>query len=232
MTLFVFDFDQTLTSIHVFKFLAGWGAAAAGGGGPRALTERGQIYLAEHYESMGSVFQYDGADGLVRTAENGENWSVAIFGGIDRLELLRGFLWKLVSKNCELRVHTRGYVGAVRRCLSFVGLDQFFTEIWGHVRDKYAKGSEPALPFDTSAAAGGAHPFEGDVSFGKWKNKVSKLLDFRKDLGLFFEDVVFVEDDFEEVELCEKCGAALTVFVEDRRGMTTVEMEKCLRLTK
>ena len=103
-----FDFDLTLTVVHVFKSLAGWVDAqvcmlAMRGivvSEPHALTERGQ---------------------LRRLAELGPAWIEQAFGGFSRVAAIRKLLDGLLSSGCRIILVTRGYVGVARKCLAEVG---------------------------------------------------------------------------------------------------------------
>ena len=103
-----FDFDLTLTVVHVFKSLAGWVDAqvcmlAMRGivvSEPHALTERGQ---------------------LRRLAELGPAWIEQAFGGFSRVAAIRRLLDGLLSSGCRIILVTRGYVGVARKCLAEVG---------------------------------------------------------------------------------------------------------------
>ena len=90
-----FDFDLTLTVVHVFKSLAGWVDAqvcmmAMRGllvAEPHALTERGQ---------------------LRRLAELGPAWIEQAFGGFSRVTAIRKLLDGLLSSGCRIILVTRG----------------------------------------------------------------------------------------------------------------------------
>ena len=75
-----FDFDQTISRIHVFKQLAGW---EPGVRPPHALSERGQIHRLKMLNEAGPVFVYDGH--AVQVAQTSQSttasWTACALGG-------------------------------------------------------------------------------------------------------------------------------------------------------
>lgn len=233
LQLIVFDFDQTLSVTHVFKYLAGWEEEAAardqtrGGAGrfearraergskplreaprPSALTERGQLRLIGELDKNG-VFDSDG-------------FAAAAFGGKARIKQLRSLLQGLKEKNVEMVVCTRGLIGAVRKCLSDVGLLEFFAEVYGNHGDDYGE-----TPYDREVARSPLTEVErslmGSRAQAAWTAKDKLICDMmhRKSLGR--NQVCLVEDDPGEI----RRGRALcrTVFVKDAAGMTAEHFE-------
>ena len=77
-----FDFDQTLSRIHVFKQLAGW---EPGVSPPHASSERGQIHRLQMLSDAGQVYAYD-SGGCVIQAERAlgaaaASWTACALGG-------------------------------------------------------------------------------------------------------------------------------------------------------
>ena len=74
-----FDFDQTISRIHVFKQLAGW---EPGVRPPHALSERGQIHRLKMLNEAGPVFVYDGhAVQVAQTSSTTASWTACALGG-------------------------------------------------------------------------------------------------------------------------------------------------------
>lgn len=151
-----YDFDFTLTVIHVFKSLAGWVDAqvcmlAMRGmvvSEPHALTERGQ---------------------LRRLAELGPAWIQQAFGGFSRVLAIRKLLDGLVSSGCRIILVTRGYVGVARKCLKEVGLLDPFEALYGNIGVAY--GTRTAYDIETELNGNGISE-EIDRLWsllGKWK---------------------------------------------------------------
>ena len=151
-----FDFDLTLTVVHVFKSLAGWVDAqvcmlAMRGivvPEPHALTERGQ---------------------LRRLAELGPAWIGQAFGGFSRVSAIRKMLDGLLANGCRIILVTRGYVGVARKCLQEVGLLDCFEALYGNIGVAY--GTRTAYDQETEASVSGASE-EVDRLWsllGKWR---------------------------------------------------------------
>lgn len=151
-----FDFDFTLTVVHVFKSLAGWVDAqvcmlAMRGmvvSEPHALTERGQ---------------------LRRLSELGPAWIEQAFGGFSRVTAIAKLLDGLVSSGCRIILVTRGYVGVARKCLQEVGLLGRFEALYGNIGVAY--GTRTAYDIETELNRNGLSE-EVDRLWsllGKWK---------------------------------------------------------------
>ena len=75
-----FDFDQTVSKIHVFKQLAGW---EPGVDAPHALSERGQIHRLKMLNEAGPAYVYDGNGVQVVHGSTGStaSWTACSLGG-------------------------------------------------------------------------------------------------------------------------------------------------------
>ena len=75
-----FDFDQTISKIHVFKQLAGW---ESGVEAPHALSERGQIHRLKMLNQQQHMYQ-GGTGHVVRCAAGtpGASWTSCALGGL------------------------------------------------------------------------------------------------------------------------------------------------------
>ena len=78
-----FDFDQTISRVHVFKQLAGWEPGVLA---PHALSERGQIHRLKLLNDAGG-YQYH-ANGQIAAcppgAKGATSWTAAALGGARR----------------------------------------------------------------------------------------------------------------------------------------------------
>lgn len=210
-----FDFDRTLTVVHVFKSLAGWvdqEVGMLGGLGavsrPHAITERGQ---------------------LSRACELGTAWIEQAFGGRARVCELRALLARLASApGCRVILLTRGYIGVARKCLQELGMLEFFAEVYGNTGDAYGKRTK----YDTAAQEADM-PEEvacllGDAAHSSWESKAVIMLGYREAWGLDRDGIIFIDDDAEEIWSVSHC--VTTVHVRSPAGITATEVRELLRL--
>ena len=76
-----FDFDQTISTIHVFKQLAGW---EPGVDAPHALSERGQIHRLKMLNAD-LQYTYQSSKGMVvpcGAGAKGSSWTACALGGL------------------------------------------------------------------------------------------------------------------------------------------------------
>ena len=76
-----FDFDQTISTIHVFKQLAGW---EPGVDAPHALSERGQIHRLKMLNAD-LQYNYQSSKGMVvpcGAGAKGSSWTACALGGL------------------------------------------------------------------------------------------------------------------------------------------------------
>ena len=210
-----FDFDRTLTVVHVFKSLAGWVDTQVGlipvlgmvVKKPYALTEMGQ---------------------LRRLSELGPAWIEQAFGGRTRINVLRQFLQGLIANGFRILCVTRGYIGVARQCLQAVGLIESFERVYGNVGAAYGERTEYDL--ETEAAK---LPLELEHQLGRWddgqwdsKNMVVSRYMQERHLGK--EDIIFVDDDIEEVKVLRH--ACSTVHVTGNAGLSASHVRQILEL--
>jgi hypothetical protein len=134
--LIVFDFDQTLSVIHVFKTLAGWSKDVhLQVPKPHATTERGQVLRISELSRIEPYKRQVGG------------FATVALGGEARVELLREMLERLQAREVNLVICTKGLAGAVRKCLADVDLLSFFSEVYGNVGNNYGE-----TPYDQELA--------------------------------------------------------------------------------
>jgi len=189
--LVFFDFDHTLTVMHLFKSLAclGWGQE------PAALSERGQV---KKLFSLGSA------------------WIQAAFGGVQRIAKVRTLLQRISSEH-DLVVLTRGYVGVVRKCLGDLGLLGFFREVHGHIGETYGVTPYDMKAREQGAATPGMQQCLGAEGAGNWVSKVEIVAMYCKVGRLPASQVIYVDDDSEEVEQMKTLATTITVPQEGRQ---------------
>mmetsp|Transcript_107342 Transcript_107342/g.308948 ORF Transcript_107342/g.308948 Transcript_107342/m.308948 type:complete len:1077 (-) Transcript_107342:53-3283(-) len=182
-----FDFDRTLTAVHVFKSLAGWhdsdiSACAAcwvATARPYALTERGQ---------------------LRRLRALGPAWVAQVFGGLSRITAVKALLKFLKEESgIKLVLITRGYRGVARQCLADVGLLEFFDCVHGNLGSAYGDGTDfdeetQLLPVSEDERAF----LEGPED--EWEAKWHIIFRYMRECNLSPDEAVLVDDDPEEVE--------------------------------
>ncbi|CAE8699444.1 unnamed protein product [Polarella glacialis] len=211
-----FDFDRTLTVIHVFKSLAGWvdsqvcmlTAMGIMVPRPHALTERGQ---------------------LRRLAELGPAWTEQAFGGSHRITVLGELLEGLTSKGFSVMLITRGYIGVARHCLADAGLLGHFERVYGNVGAAYGERTD----YDLEAAERHAldpalEDFLGRWDDGQWDSKNQLISSYMQTRKLGFKDIIFVDDDIDEIKVLKH--AVSTVHVTGNGGMSAVDVQKILEM--
>jgi len=215
--LIVFDFDQTLSVFHVFKTLAGWSKDAHFQvPKPHAMTERGQVRRISEL-SQQEPFRRDGG------------FAMAAFGGEARLEQIRELLERLRAHEVVLVICTKGLAGAVRKCLSDVGLLSFFSEVYGNVGNNYGE-----TPYDQELAR--VKPSSREAQFistperSSWKSKDKLIVRLANQSGLSRDQAVLVEDDAEEIRRAS--SICRTLWVREAAGMTNRHCTALLRLVE
>lgn len=210
----VFDFDCTLTTVHVFKALAGWSEKPQGTHvglavpEPHAVTELGQ---------------------LLRLRRLGPAWCEATFGGPARAAELRRLLGVLSGRpECQVVLLTRGYVAVARKCLKEIGCLRFFKRTYGNIRNAYA---EDPTSFDAEAASptgkrelGTEIDLLGSEDDGDWDAKVRVLLDYRSRHKLSKEQIILLDDDEGEIGSCQ--FEASTIHVDAAHGLGRGDVER------
>mmetsp|Transcript_66605 Transcript_66605/g.139046 ORF Transcript_66605/g.139046 Transcript_66605/m.139046 type:complete len:418 (+) Transcript_66605:68-1321(+) len=219
--LIVFDFDQTLSVVHVFKSLAGWSEKGCPQHGilkvprPFASSELGQ---ARRIDELNKSDTY-GRAGFSRT----------VFGGDRRINDLEHFFKALKGHGVELMICTKGLVGAVKKILTDLGLLEFFSEVYGNV------GSEAYGSTAYDKASAKTQPSAQEQSFlgsnmqGAWRTKadlIARLLSQRK---MQPHHGLLVEDDPEEVR--KASNTCRTFLVREAEGLQPEELAQILRMT-
>lgn len=212
--LVVFDFDQTLSVVHVYKLLRG-----AGPQGPDRLcvpasmiarTELGQLRLAEEL------------DGAAPFADLG-GFALSVLGGARRVAWLKGVLQELRQQGLDLIVCSRGLLAVVRRCLSDVGLLSLFTRIYARVGEEYGVTNYDEFACQSPPSAAELKLL-GTAADGWWKRKVDVINIQRKQMGLSKDDVILIDDDVREIAGAK--DACRTVLVREAGGITADDFEE------
>jgi len=208
LRLIVFDFDQTLSSAHVFKALSGWGGGAPSKGGfvvpkPFASSEEGQVRRIDELNQT----KYLKTGGF----------AIEAFGGEKRVKEVRDQLQALKERNVEMVICTKGLVGAVRKCLEDLDLQHYFTEVYGNVGDNYGSS-----PYDNDVAKmperEDLRRLLGSSTQSNWQSKAKLIARLMQKDRLSNHQVVLVEDDPEEIRKASR--VCQTLFVKEAKGMT------------
>mmetsp|Transcript_9333 Transcript_9333/g.20766 ORF Transcript_9333/g.20766 Transcript_9333/m.20766 type:complete len:282 (+) Transcript_9333:77-922(+) len=218
--LVVFDFDQTLSCVHVFKILAGWEQEQLAVDPPFALTEWGQVRR---------IFELNATEPFNK---NG-GFALAAFGGPDRVKMLRRLLCLLADRGVKVVICTRGLTGTVKKCLHDVGLDGLISEVFGNTADCYGQhdyDEEIAFGRTTSteqfyAASSQECRFEWDS-----KDKLIEQVMLEFDPVLDRSQVIFVDDDAQEIEMGQRVSR--TIWVSEAEGITPEHCQMIGRWTQ
>lgn len=216
--LFLFDFDQTLSVVHVFKSLAGWpkqqDTSILSIPKPYATSEFGQVIRLDQLNR--EHFQEDG--GFLSVA----------FGGAERIRQVSKVLETLKAQESELIICTKGFVGPVRFSLERLGLFPYFSQIYGHIGDTYG-----ATPFDKQVAEE-QHPelqaLLGERWQEQWTSKDQLAVSLMRQKGLNADQVVLVEDDPQEIRKAR--SVCRTLLVKEARGLTSSQLEQLVCFSK
>mmetsp|Transcript_22220 Transcript_22220/g.39121 ORF Transcript_22220/g.39121 Transcript_22220/m.39121 type:complete len:275 (-) Transcript_22220:20-844(-) len=245
--LVIFDFDQTLSTVHVFKMLAGWEPRQRDiqVSKPYSCTQIGQMTRLSTFNTD------DNPKGL-------REFATKIFGGPDRLAELDKLLKGLAQHGVETRVCTRGFVGTVKMLLHAVGLLQYFPRVHGVVEGKYTQtefdklvNKSPKQESLTSSVvkrfacmcapvadkpkpAGATVPrlspemyaLRGLTADGQWgSSKTGLMNDLISEKSISPKEALIVDDD--ERELADaRCEV---LHVSERQGLTH---EQCLQIAR
>jgi len=214
-TLIMFDFDLTLSSIHVFKSLAGWyknGPIQA----PYALSEIGQtirsIELDKHFE-----------DGFAQFA----------LGGHRRIRALRKLFERLRAEHCELLVCSKGLVGPIRKILHDADLLQFMAAIYANVKTDYGSNDfddsclQRDIPHNVDSFLASTEGNQGG-SYARYGGKEKLMALLLRERGLSQKNGILVEDDEVEIEKARKI--CRTQFIGGENGMTNEHMDELVHM--
>jgi phosphoglycolate phosphatase-like HAD superfamily hydrolase len=213
--LFVFDFDLTISCIHVFKTLSGWDKKGALVEPPHCMTEVGQIARIQELDKKPN-FQSNGG------------FSKMVLGGDERLNALRTLFKELKASGAELILCTKGLVGAVNKILEDTNLADCFSMVYGRSGSTYGHTS-----YDKAAAQ------EKDANRkrlcstedqSEWTSKDVLCDTLMQEKGLKWEECILVEDDPDETEAAE--GVCRTMLVDDSVGMQKDDMVALVNLAR
>lgn len=210
-----FDFDRTLTVVHVFKSLAGWAdkqvcccpiLSNLVNDESFALTERGQ---------------------LRRLCQLGPAWIEQAFGGTTRIAVLRQLLAGISAGGfCRIVLVTRGYVGVARKCLHEAGLLEFFERVYGNIGEAYGEGTA----FDAASAAVKPDTEQAQLLGGdqdsEWHAKWQIIFRYMEQDGLTGDQVILVDDDPDEIGSVSH--AVRTLLVEGNAGLAEADVAELL----
>eukprot|EP01065_Artemidia_motanka_P053128 TRINITY_DN9782_c0_g1_i3.p1 TRINITY_DN9782_c0_g1~~TRINITY_DN9782_c0_g1_i3.p1 ORF type:complete len:339 (+),score=21.43 TRINITY_DN9782_c0_g1_i3:302-1318(+) len=186
--LIMWDFDRTLSAIHVFKTLSGWSGSLPE---PHARSERGQLRRIRELNQKHWVYDEEADEVALSVADDGYPWTVAAMGGPARIASLGRLLKELHSAGISMVIITKGYVGSAKQCLSDAGMLQYFDHFHGNTGETY--GSDPA---DRSLPR---HEFEGTSAESLQTPKAEVISTYLRARGLQHNEAAFVDDDDREI---------------------------------
>jgi magnesium-transporting ATPase (P-type) len=217
-----FDFDLTISVIHVFKQVAGW---EPGVQPPHASCERGQIHRIMELNAAGK-WSYMTQTGTVTVVPLGTaggcSWTAAALGGSNRVQSLRLFFSKLKDRGVKLTIITKGNVGAVRCLLAQENLLDMFEEVFGMI----GESGYPMNDYDHDHQEVSEYEGTLNAQLKGRKADLIKTLMFSK--GLSGDEALLVEDDPAEVKSVQ--GLCKGFFISARKGMTDSEMASILQM--
>eukprot|EP01062_Namystynia_karyoxenos_P016291 TRINITY_DN15940_c0_g3_i2.p2 TRINITY_DN15940_c0_g3~~TRINITY_DN15940_c0_g3_i2.p2 ORF type:complete len:294 (+),score=83.34 TRINITY_DN15940_c0_g3_i2:82-882(+) len=199
LRLVIWDFDCTLSAVHVFKRLAGWEGEVPL---PHARTERGQLRRVAEDDLSAAEWAYDQRQREVVRAAIGapaQPWVLAALGGPGRLQRLSKGLRELRGRGVEHVVLTKGYVGTAKHCLATAGVLHLFSAFCGQTGNSYG---EP-LDYDRVAASTAPSELEGAESEQLRTSKAKVIAQLLKARGLDPREAAFVDDDDKEVSAAQ-----------------------------
>lgn len=221
--LVCFDFDCTMSVIHMFKQIAGWEKPNQLDP-PYAQSEKGQIAkIRELNRQQWAVRKFPAPSLTIEP--NGSSFSSALLGGDQRVQNLQAMLEHMHRCEAEAVIITKGYVGAVQQVMHDVGLLQYFAAVYGLTGSTYG-----TTGYDMEV-----QKFEFGVE-GKpeqeYTSKSSVIRQIAQLRQLSPEEILFVDDDPAEVRGVAKARCAKTLHVADHRGMTTEDLQTVCDVTQ
>jgi len=203
-----FDFDLTLSVIHVFNSLA------AGAGGlvppPLAKSEHGQLARITDLDQSPHMRSAGG-------------FAVLAFGGPARIAQLQQLFLQLRSSGIECFVITRGLVGPCRKILDQIGLLVNFSQVYGNTSNFYGLHE-----YDKGANPGTDARYLGSPECQIPSSKQSVVAEYMRCRGLEFNDVLFVDDTLDEVRNMQR--TCQTIHVKTRTGMDQSIMQDLINM--
>lgn len=199
LRLCVFDFDCTLSTLHVFHALSSGDGLVPP---PHARSEQGQLARIGELDESPEFSQYGG-------------FASVVFGGPERVAELQAFFQELRAAGVESIVLSRGLVGPIRKCLEQVGLLRYFTDVYANIGISYGETDyDKALP--PMRAARDAH-YLGAAGNAGWGSKGKMVMRCLQERGLSAEEAIFVDDTASEIANVR--GACYVLHVQPARGM-------------
>lgn len=148
---------------------------------------------------------------------------------MDQLHL---FLSMLKERHVEMVVCTNSFVGVARRCLADLGLQDFFSAIYGRVGNPHGQtdyekeSSAPASAEETKLLGSEKDIAQGFGTVGK----VAKLRDLKAQSDLNRTEIVVVDSDPRVIEECKSNAIAHSLHVPDS-GLRVEDMVSLQQVT-
>lgn len=225
----VFDFDQTLSAVHVFKSLAGWKDERSSQPQKSALGSGRRKFQVPAPYACSELGQIRRIDELDRDEFSHESFAVAAFGGEARVQEVREHLQLLHDGGIQLVICSKGMIGPIRKCLTQLGMLHFFSQIYGNIGKSYG-----STPYDKETLQEEPTPeekvFLGSPDMAGWRAKDKVISKLMTKMGLVSEQVVLVEDDPSEIRRAS--SMCLTLHVREASGVTSEHWDTILKITE
>jgi len=211
LRLVVFDFDQTLSVVHVYNSIAGgrevWQLPA-----PHACSEAGQLARIVSLDRHPQLQQQGG-------------FAVAAFGGAERVQRLLQMLEQLRQAGVECVICSRGLVGPIQKLLDQLGLLRYFSEVYGNIGDTYGQ-----MSYDTQVRRsnlGDDVKYLGTRQQSEWSSKRDVMERLILSRGIRPDEAIFVDDQSHEIKAMH--GACKTLQVYPPCGIEQPHINELLR---
>lgn len=211
LRLVVFDFDQTLSVVHVYNSIAGgrevWQLPA-----PHACSEAGQLARIVGLDRHPQLQQQGG-------------FAMAAFGGAERVQRLAGMLEQLRQAGVECIICSRGLVGSIQKLLDQLGLLRYFSEVYGNIGDAYGQTSYDSQVRRSNL--GDDVKYLGTRQQSEWGSKRDVMEKLILSRGIRPDEAIFVDDQSHEIKAMH--GACRTLQVYPPCGIEQPHMNELLR---
>ncbi|KRW99605.1 HAD-like domain [Pseudocohnilembus persalinus] len=120
--IIILDFDNTLSQIHLYRYLKQKGAETEINQLIQLKTENKEYELdQENFDNDEFYFTHQ-----------------IVFGGWQRINLIASYLKEMKQLNCDIIVVSKGFVGVITKCLAESKLLQFFSMVYGNIANYYS----------------------------------------------------------------------------------------------
>lgn len=215
--LFVFDFDLTISNIHVFKSLAGWDRPNVVKP-PFASTEVGQIKRIADFNS---------------SEEFKDSFATMAMGGDKRAAALRQLFTELNDAGATILICTKGLVGTCNSILKDLDFASFFSNVYGRIGTNYGMTEYDKAAMQEIGRMESRDELKallGKKEQDAWLTKEALCRELMGQQGLEWEQAILIEDDPNETKAAaETCR---TMLVDNTSGMKQDDMIALVNLAR